>query len=470
MGPAYQSRERPLSAQISKNLYPSIDPEAKSIVSLHAFPGLKEFATTQTAADRGMHVANGVLYKVSGDTLYSVNSAGTATSRGTIAGSGRCDFANDATYLIITTGSTAYQYTISSATLAEITDADLTNPTTVGYLNTFFIYDNNAGTQGQFVTSQVADPDNIDALDFAESESHPDDIERIIIYNQQVLFFGEDTIEPWWNSGVGDPPFDRIQGAVRPYGIAGAWAVAQNDDEIFFLDNERNPQRMVGLEIVPIGNNALGKEWNGYTTVSDCEVMTYDLDHQTFVQFNFPTEDRSWCWHKPTSTWFQLSYGVNNARHRASSYAFAYGKHLVADHSNGKIYQLDFDTFQDNGNVIQRARASSPIHAGVYSEFIAPGSLLFFNRVEFDVLVGVGLTTGQGSDPQLMVRYSDDGGYTWSAQVFEPLGAGGDYLRKVVLHDQGMTKSRIYELTYSDPTEFAIFGGWADVDVSDGPG
>ena len=464
VGPSYESRERRLSAQVTKNLYPSLDPEAKSVVSLHAFPGLKSFATT-TGVDRGMHVANGVLYKVSGTTLYSINSAGTATSRGTIVGTARCDFTNDADTLVIVTGSTAYTYTIATATLAAITDTDLSNPTTVGYLNTFFIYDH-AGEQGQFVTSQVSDPDNIDALDFAQAESHPDDILRIIVYDQQVYFFGSDTIEPWWNSGVGNPPFDRVQGGVRPYGLAAPWAASQYEDEIFFLDNNRQPQRMIGLQVQPIGNNALGKEWNSYSTVADVEAMAYQLDQQTFFQLNFPTANRSWCYHQPSNTWFQLSDGVDNDRHRGSSYAFVYGKHLMADHSNGKVYELDFDTYQDNSNVIQRQRTTAAIHGGLYG---APGQQLYFDRVEFDMEVGVGINTGQGSDPELMVRYSDDGGFTWSAEEKHKLGAGGDYLRKVILPDQGNSDQRIYELTYSDPTSFAILGGWADISLGEGP-
>lgn len=466
VGPSYTSRETQLSAQVTKNLYPSIDPEAKTIVSLHAFPGLKSWATTQTAADRGMHVANGVLYKVSGTTLYSINSSGVATSRGTIGGTGRCDFSNDASYLVITTGSTAYGYTFATATLAAITDTDLDNPTTVGYLNTFFVYDQNSGTQGQFVTSQVTDPTDINALDYAEAESHPDDILKIHIYNQLVYFFGSDTIEPWYNSGVGNPPFDRVQGGVKPYGLAGQWASAVNDESVFFLDNNRQPQQMIGLEVRHLGNNALGKEWLNYSTVEDAEALTYIIDQQTFFQLNFPTADRSWTYHQPSNTWFQMSYGVENRRHRGSSYAFCYGKHLMADYENGKVYELDFDTYTDNSGVIQRQRATATIHGGLYG---FPGATLFFERVEFDVQVGVGLNTGQGSDPMLMVRYSDDGGNTWSAEEFYELGVGGDYLRKVTLVDQGQAEFRIYELTYSDPTAFALFSASADVSFSHGP-
>jgi hypothetical protein len=217
---------------------------------------------------------------------------------------------------------------------------------------------------------------------------------------------------------------------------------------------------MRGLEVAPIGNNALGKAWKQYDTTDDAELMAYNLDHQTFVQINFPTADRSWLYHEPSNSWQQLSYGVADGRHRGSSYAFCYGKHLMADYANGKVYELDFDTFTDNSEVIQRQRTTAVIHGGLYE---APGAKLFFDRVEFVCQVGEGLATGQGSDPQLMIRYSEDGGKTYSAQEFYPLGEAGDYLRKVELFDQGSGFQRIYELTYTDPTPFALFSAHADI-------
>ena len=467
VGPSYESRERPLSAQATKNLYPSIDPEAKSIVSLHRFPGMKSWSTITAGADRGIYEANGVTYKVTGNTLYSIDSSGTETSRGTIAGTGHVDFAHDDTYLVIVVdgsveylnqffiysgeGLTPYQYEIGTATLTEITDTDLT---TIG--------------NGVFAVSDVADPDSILGSNVATAESHPDGILRNVVYNQLVYFFGSHTVEPWWNSGTGNPPFDRVQGAVRPYGLAGRMAVATIDEHIYFLDSNRQPQRVTGLQFTPFGNNALGKEWATYSDVSDCEVLTYIIEHQRFVQFNFPSANRSWCYHEPSGQWFQLAYGVNEDRHRGSSYCYCYGKHLFSDHSNGVVYEADFDTYQDNGEVIQLKRCSAPITGLLYEQ--TASTWINFDAVYVDVLVGVGINTGQGSDPEVMVRYSDDGGYTWSAQVFYKIGAGGDYLRQVILYDQGKARNRVYEFTYSDPTAFSIISASAEVTFTHGPG
>jgi hypothetical protein len=463
IGPSYKNRELPLSAQVTKNLFPEINPESKSITSLHTFPGLKEFASL-SGIDRGLHVMSGVLFAVKGTTLSSVNSSGTDTTIGTISGNTRCGFADNGSQLVVVNGSTPSLY---ETTLESITDTDVVNPTVVAYLNAQFILDQNDGTDGEFITSQLVT--TLTAADFAatadkaEAESHPDDILAVVSYNQQVYFFGSETVEPWWNSGVGSPPFDRVQGAVRPFGIAGKDAIAIADDSIFFLDNERVPQELIGLQVKPIGNIPLGVEWAGYSDVSDCIVLTFILDNQRFALYTFPTTDRSWMFHEPSGSWAQLSYGVDDARTRISSYAYVYGKHIVGDHTNGKLYELDFSTFTDNSNVIQRQRSTATIHGGLYG---FPGAELFFDRVDFDVQTGEGLTTGQGSDPQLMVRYSDDRGRTWSAENWYPLGEGGDYLKRVSLYQQGSSFERIYELTYSDPTKFAMFEAWADISFS----
>lgn len=459
-GPAYKSRALPISAQVTKGLFPEVNEQGKAFVSLVSYPGLSPWATL-SGENRGLHVMNGVLYAVNGTTLYSVDSSGSETSIGTIAGKSRCDFANNGTQLVIVTGGPAYVYTVADG-LSEITDPDLVNPTTVGYLNSQFIFDQNNGTNGEFVSSAVGDGTDVSALDFAQAESHPDDILRIVINNQLVHFFGSSVMEPWYNSGVGRPPFDRVQGGVKPYGLMGKDAVAPLNEFIYFVDNNRIPRVMSGLAVQSIGSNPLHKEWSGYETVDDAVAFAYTLDNQDFFHVTFPTADRTWIYHVASGSWCELGYGTDPCKHRAISYAHVYGKHIAADHTNGKLYQIDFDTFTDNGELIQRKRTTATIHGGLYE---APGQELFFEKVCFDFQTGEGLTTGQGSDPQVMIRYSDDRGRTWSAEDWHPLGEGGDYLKRVELYQQGSAYERIYEISFTDPVRFTLMGGQADISI-----
>ena len=459
IGPSFETRSPPLSAQVTKNLYPAITPEGKNIVSLHAFPGYKVFSTL-SGSGRGMTKRDGVLFAVSGLSFYEVDSSGVSDEKGTIAGTSICDFASNETQIFIANGADPYLY---GDTLQQITDDDVHEPTTVTWINGYFVMDSQEN-KGEFVTTKIdttlTAADIVDSLDFATAEAHPDDILKAINYNQYVYFFGSESTEPWWNSGTGTPPFDRVQGAVLPFGIAGQYAAYADDEAIFVLDNERIPRKIVGLQHVPIGNEALGREFSTYSDVSDCQVYSYLLDHQKFVQYNFPTANRSWVYHERSNSWVQKSYGVDDARDRGMSYCFCYGKHLVQDHENGIIYEMDFDTFTDNGAVIQRRRRSANVHGGIYQQ---NGKGIEYARVQFDMETGVGINTGQGSDPMLMVRYSDDGGRTWSAEIQLALGVGGDYERRAELYNSGTAFNRVFELTYSEPTRCSIYEANGDI-------
>lgn len=470
IGPAYTDRSLPLSAQVTKGLYPKISPEGRHITSLHPFPGLLSFGVPTAAKFRGHDVMDGKLYVVAGSALRQFDADGVivAGSKGTVTGNGKVDMANNGDQLMIATGSTLHMYTASTDTFVDVDDASITNPTTVDYLNNQFIFDNNddASSKGEFVTTQVATDitatDIVDALDFAVADTHPDDIMRVMVHNGQVFFFGEKSIDPWWNSGVGSPPFDPIIGASRPYGLAGKWAIDKSREYIYFLDDQRIPRRMSGLAVENIGNPAIGQEWTDYVRVSDVTVLVFTLDHERFVQYNFPAPGKSWVYHEASNSWFELGYGTSQKRHRADAYAFVYGKHLVFDYATSEVYELDFDTFTDDGEVIQRKRSTAVIHGGLYD---APGAEIFFDKVEFIIETGTGLATGQGSDPKLMVRYSDDHGRTWSAEDWHDLGVGGSYLTRVELHRQGRAHQRIYELTYTDPTKYSMIEAFADISV-----
>jgi hypothetical protein len=411
---------------------------------------------------------NGLAYAVFDEELVLVNSDGTVTNKGTVEGVNMCDFANNGDQLVIVTGGKPYMYTESTDVLAEITDNNVNNPTTIAYINSQFVLDNNDDNseQGEFVTSQLSGPltvdDFVNSLDFAEAAAHPDDISRAIIYNEMVYFFGTEGIEPWWNSGVGSPPFDEVQGAYRSYGLGAKWSLDKSDEFLYFLDNERIPRRMFGLQVTNIGNPALGEEWQKYSRVDDAVGFAFTLGQTNFYQLTFPSASKTWLYHEVSNSWYQLSYGTDNQRHRAQSHVFAYGKNLMADHTNGKMYELDFDTYTDNGQVIQRRRSTAAIHGGLYN---APGKELFFDRVEFVLQTGEGIASGQGSDPKLMIRYSDDGGRTYSAEEWFDLGAGGDYDTRIELQNQGKAIQRIYELTYSEPTPFALIDAHADISV-----
>lgn len=76
---------------------------------------------------------------------------------------------------------------------------------------------------------------------------------------------------------------------------------------------------------------------------------------------------------------------------------------------------------------------------------------------------GVGLSTGQGSDPQLMLRWSDDGGHAWSNEHWVTAGALGTYRTRAIWRRLGNSRGRIYEVSGSDAVLVALIE--ADVET-----
>lgn len=395
IGPAYKNRELPLSAQVAKNLWPEINPEARNVVALHNAAGIRIFADLG-GAYRGDHDFNNLGYWIMGQTLWSVDADGTSTSLGTIEGSSITVMADDGQQLIIVTGDKPYRYTAAGG-VEEIIDPDLVKPTSVAYINQQFIFDQNDGIFGEFVTSSIEPGLSIDPLDFAIAESHPDDIIRVLAFRQLIYFYGSHSVEPWSNTGVGNPPWSRVDSGIQLYGLAGLHGVIATNKFMYFLDNRRIPRRSSGLDFVDIGNPALGVEFAKYSKIDDVIVFEFVQDNQQFVAFTFPAADRTWVFHEPSGSWFQLASGIDDSRHRASSMLNIYGLNYCADHSNGLIYEYSLDVYSDNGDPIIKQRDTAIIHGGLYG---APGKKIEYNMVEFIIVSGQTEVEGTGLGPQ----------------------------------------------------------------------
>jgi len=98
------------------------------------------------------------------------------------------------------------------------------------------------------------------------------------------------------------------------------------------------------------------------------------------------------------------------------------------------------------------------------------GSLMYYDgssSVGGAILVQKGLVTAIATDPQVMLRWSDDGGHTWSNEHWRSMGLTGEWGRRVIWRRLGMTlklRDRVYEVSGTDQVKIAIMG--AELDVS----
>ena len=143
-------------------------------------------------------------------------------------------------------------------------------------------------------------------------------------------------------------------------------------------------------------------------------------------------------------------------RWRAHAHVMLGGQHLVGDWEDGRLYVLDLDYFQDDADPIKRIRAAPTIEQQQYR--------LFYSMLQIDMETGVGTESGQGASPVLMLRYSNDGGHTWSNERTATVGQQGEYASRCVFWRLGMGRNRVWEISMTDPVRFAVFGALVEAE------
>lgn len=352
--------------------------------------------------------------------------------------------------LAIVDGYNGWIYTTTGG-LVRIDDEDFYAANTVSFQDQYFAF-NRAGT-GQFFLSNLNAGKVYTATDIATAEGHPDDLLAVIANHRELWLFGAETIEVWFNSGDADFPFERISGSFIERGCAAAFSVARIDNTLYWLGEDKVVYRASGYVPERISQHAMEAAMEKYAVVSDVCAFVYTMEGHKFYVMNFPTERVTWVYDAATGLWHQResrdAVGIGLKRWRANAYAKAYGRHLVGDFETGQVGELDHDTFAEYGNTMQGLAAGPPIDND--------RKRVFVSRLEMDVETGVGLTSGQGSDPQIELAWSDDGGHTWSARKPpRSMGKIGAYRQRLRWNRQGSTRNRIYQLIVSDPVKRSI--------------
>ncbi len=453
-GPSYEARSVPVSAQRTVNFYPERNKDGLSEFILMPWPGRKAFSSG-SGNDRGMHIFQDKIYKVSGVTLIEINAAGTQTSRGTIAGSNFCSFADNGTTMMITNGLTPYSF--SGTTLTLLT-AITTNPKAVTYLNLQFIID---GDDGKYA---VSNPDSVvfNALNVAEPESSSDVLVSPFVFNQILYLFSTETIEPTDNIGTGNPPFARIDGGIlEGVGCLSPFGVTITPNFMYFVSFDGVANRISGFRAEPITPPAVSRLFQTYT-LDTYKAYTITFDSQRFVVFAF--DEATWVFSEqlnllsddPSKWWFELEDRGN--RWPVMSYVSLFGKRLAA--SDGDVLELDFDTFTDDGNTIIRERVLAVIAGETFGD---PRRFLEMAKLYLTLEAGIGLNTGQGSDPQIMVQASTDGGKTYGKETWIDIGRLGEFNTDVEWSNQVQFKQLAIRLRMSDPIAWTLYKGSIDL-------
>jgi len=467
LGASYVARSVNAADNRLVNLFPEATADGgKTAGFFNRTPGLKFQQAIGTGPIRALwaHQTNGSdFYVVSGTEFYKVTGlTATPTLLGTVTGTGPVSIADNGTQMFLACNPDGFIYNEVTNVFAKITDPDFTGAVTVGYLDGYFVY-NEPNSQKVWVT-ELLDGSSVDPLDFASAEGSPDGLVAINVDHREAWLFGTDSIEVWYDAGLADFPLTRIQGAFNEIGCVAAFSIAKLDNALFWLGTDARGQGIVyranGYTGVRVSTHAIEYAIAQYGNLADAVAYTYQQEGHAFYVLTFPTGNATWVYDVSTQAWHERAGWDTSlgefTRHRSNCQCNFGGNTVVGDYENGNIYTLDLEVYSDNGGIQKWLRSWRALPTGANNlKRTAQHSL------QLDCESGTGLVTGQGSDPEIMLRFSDDGGHTWSNEHLSKMGKIGEYYRRVFWRRLGMTlklRDRVYEISQTDPVKAVIMG------------
>ena len=399
--------------------------------------------------------------------LYSANPANPASTSTTGSGTG---LTLNLTFGTGTGGTGNYvinnSQTVSSETMYALnwsilpsSDGAFSGATVVDIVDNYFVY-NRPNTQ-QWAASNLLSPITY-SLSYASKFTGPDNLVSLVCDHGQVYLLGEKTSEVWADVGTFPFAFQRIPGSSSEHGISAPFSVARVGNSFAYLaKNNRGQAEIVmmnGYFPQRISTHAVENTLLDQY-ISDAVAYTYQLEgHETYV-ISFPSLDLTWAYDIATQMWHKwLWVDSNNVyhRHRSNCSAFFQGIVLVGDWQNGQIYQLDPTNYTDNGDIIRRLRRAPHLVSDLQRQY--------FDEFQIQFQPGIGLTgittpvnsEVVGADPQAMLRWSNDGGSTWSNEHWATIGKIGKYQNRIIWRRLGWSRDRIFEVVVTDPIKAVI--------------
>lgn len=464
LGQSYVARSVNAADSRMVNLFPEATPQAgKTAGFLNRAPGLRLLATLGTGPIRGLWSPdpNGLYaYVVSGNTFYRIDTSYNAEVYGYVSGTGQVSMADNGTQLFIASNPDGYIFNMTTLIFAPITDVDFPGAVTVGYLDGYFVF--NEPDSQRVWTTVLLDGSSVDPLDFASAEGSPDGLVSLIIDHREAWLFGTNSVEVWYDAGNAGFPLTRIQGAYNEIGCVAAYSVAKLDNGVFWLGGDARGEGIVyrtnGYTGQRVSTHAIEWQIQQYGDISDAIGYTYQQDGHAFYVLIFPSAGATWVYDVATDNWHERAAWVNGAytRHRSNCQMAFNHEVIVGDYNDGRVYAFDLETYSDDDQPQRWLRSWRALPQD-QNTLVRTAQ----HSLQLDAETGVGLNSGQGDAPEAMLRWSDDGGHTWSNEHWSSMGAIGAYGTRTFWRRLGMTnklRDRVYEVSGTDPVKIAIVG------------
>ena len=469
VGGAYESPSIYQDTQELINWYCELDPAkegesnyaatgqqiTRGVIALYPTPGYTlQIKLPITAEVRGMHPCGNILLAACGNKLYSIDSTLNYVERGTLlSDGGPVSMDDNGIGVLIVDGSNRYTYSLTTNAFAhlDVSDGAFMGGDKVYCVDNYLIY-NRPNSQQWAATTALST--STPALSFSSKDGAPDNLMVAMVSNRDVYLLGEKTSEVWVDVGTFPFAFQRIPGSNTQHGCAAKHSVSRLGDSFAFLSRDERGQGIIvavsGYAFQRISTHAIENDILGLK-LDDAIAFTYQMEGHEFYVLTLPTADKTWVydlstnkWHK----WLSVDSHTTYHRHRANCHAVFQGMNLIGDYNNGAIYSLSNAVYTDNGTNIRRVRRCPHIVGDFKRQFLEELQIAF--------QPGVGSGNDQGYDPKAMLRWSNDGGSTWSREQWKSIGKIGRYKHRAIWRRMGVARDRVYELVITDPIKAVI--------------
>lgn len=498
VGPAYEDLTLPVDAQAAFNLFPEKVESGSGTADmiLRKCPGTDLVAELNDGPIRGQFAQDGRCFIVAGTSLFELYQDGTAFNRPNswrrIATVAMDDYpaamvSNGAggNQLFIVSGGLGYIFDLSRGDFGQIGSGFPANARRAEFMDGYFFT-----MSGLFTyASNLEDGLTWNAASKAQRSTASDDLQSIIVDGHKILWMiGSKTSEPWYDAGLNPFPLTPVSNSFMSHGTGARDSVTRFDNSVFMLGQSEDGDRYAfiisnGQLAQRISTHAVENAWRGYSVVSDAISWTYTEMGHTFVVLTFPTAKATWVYDSSTQLWHRRgewnpATGEFMAD-RSNGHCFAFGRHLVGSHTN-RVYAQSLDYQFLNSGPVSNPSLKPIRWLRRAPHLVQDRKWLIYNSFELIAATGVGLTgfidpgtAGEQDlnnplavdyvDPLVGLRYSDDGGYTWSSERTRSMGRVGTYGSRIIWHRLGRSRDRVYEVSGSAAVKVTLIDAMIDV-------
>lgn len=348
--------------------------------------------------------------------------------------------------------------TVTLAEFGEITDPGFEPPSHIAFIDGWLIV-NRVDSQ-EFATSGPVPYTMIwPPLFFALKDSQSDNIQGLQELNRELWLVGERSSEIWFNAGGSQFAFQRIPGASPPIGTSAPQSIAKSGDALMWLGRTSEGENVVirtkQYTWERASQHGVEAQITTYPLVADAFAFSYEEEGHLFYVLTFPTADRTWC-HDANGAWHErASYDQTTGtyhRHRSNCFANFQNLRLVGDYQSGEIHWMSRSFFTDAGEPLIAKRRCPHVWSA------EDRKRKFSTSLEIEFIPGVGLQVGQGENPQVMLRWSNDSGATFGNEHWASIGRVGNRKIRAIWRRLGSYYDRVYEASISDPVRRDIAG------------